>query len=218
MNTVKKQDRFIYNDWFSHNIHVFKEYLQKPTGKKPMNILEVGVFEGRGTVWFIEQFKNVKVYAVDVWDTKHSHPKYKDVFNTFKKHIEPYKNQVVILKGKSSDMIRSISPKIRFDFVYIDASLHSKNALEDAVQSFILLKPGGLMIFDDYTHNKEHDINCRRPGIDAFINIYANEIEVLRLAWAVVIKKRLVSLPRRPCYSEYYKEPKTTPDEFIGYS
>ena len=173
--------------------------------------MEIGTFEGRSSTWMLDNLlthKDSRLYCVDHWLFKGEHNK--NVFETFKKNIEPYKSKVVILKGYSRDMIRSIH-KTKFDFIYIDANRHSQNVLEDAVLSFPLLKPNGILIFDDYTHNKQHDIDCPRPGIDAFMNTYANEIEVLHTKWQVIIKRRVKSLPRKPCYSELFQEPKTIP-------
>lgn len=70
-----------------------------------------------------------------------------------------------------------------YDFIYIDAA-HTKEAvLYDAINSFPLLKPEGLMIFDDYGWG-----NCGE-GIDAFLNIFEDYIEIFHKEWQVMIKK-----------------------------
>lgn len=196
-----------HEDWFSHNIKLFQKYLAE-YNKKPVKVIEIGVFEGRGTLWFLENIlkhPKSKIYSIDIWNF-FNQPQYKDVYSNFINNIAPYKDKVIVKKGYSSDMISSINDKV--DFIYIDANHHSKNVLEDAVLSFRLLKKGGYMIFDDYTNNKEHDNNCPRMGIDAFMNIYSNEIKVLKIGWSVVIQKRYKNLPTRPCHSEFFREPK----------
>lgn len=46
-------DGFIFTaDWFSHNIPVWQRILNEIKNKKN-NILEIGCFEGRATVWMI---------------------------------------------------------------------------------------------------------------------------------------------------------------------
>jgi len=116
------------------------------------------------------------------------------------------------MKGYSRDMLRNITDKV-FDFVYIDASRHSRDVLEDAILSWYLIKKGGLLIFDDYTNSHENDNNCPRPAIDAFLNIYSNELDIIHSKWQVVIKKKNPT-NRQPCYSEDYKKPKKTPKIF----
>ena len=110
------------------------------------------------------------------------------------------------MRGLSRDMLRQLKAP-NFDFIYIDANRHSKNVLEDAVLSYPLLKPEAMMIFDDYTNNKEHDINCPKPGIDSFLNMYIQELKVLHTRWQVIVVKRKTHLPRKLCFSEFYKEP-----------
>jgi predicted O-methyltransferase YrrM len=194
-------------DWFNSNIPIWKRYLNK-LKSKPLTFLELGTFEGRSAIWVLENIlthPDSRLYVVDHWKFVGDHNK--NPYKTFLQNIKPYKNKVVICKGYTKVMLRKFQ-KIEFDFIYIDANRHSQNVLEDAVLSFPLLKPNGLLIFDDYTNNKEHDINCPKPGIDAFLNTYANEIKVLYTKWQVVIKKREKLLPRRPCYSEFYTDPK----------
>ena len=41
-------------------------------------------------------------------------------------------------------------PLETYDIIYIDGSHATSDVLEDAVLSYRLLKPGGLLIFDDY--------------------------------------------------------------------
>lgn len=195
-------------DWFSNNIELWKKHLLK-LSKSPIKVLEIGTFEGRSAIWLLENIlkhPDSRIYCVDQWSYKSENKIYK----TFLKNIEKYKNKVHILKGKSQDQVRKIT-NVQFDFIYIDASRHSQNVLEDAILSFPLLKSDGIMIFDDYTNNKEHDINCPKKGIDAFIDIYAYDIKVLHTGWQVVIQKRKTPLKRRPCYSEFYSEPNKTP-------
>lgn len=197
-------------DWFTNNVELWKKHLSK-LRKKKLTVLEIGCFEGRSAIWLLENIllhPKSKIYCIDHW--MHSGEHNKQVYQTFLKNIEPYKNKVEIIKGYSGDSLRKITQSL-FDFVYIDGNKHSQNVIEDAVLSFPLIKPNGIMILDDYTHNKEHDINCPRPGIDAFMNLYANEIQVLHTRWQVVLKKRKNPLKRRACYSEFYREPERIP-------
>lgn len=197
-------------DWFSGNIPAWKKALSRLRGK-PVRFLEIGTFEGRSALWVLQNIlthPGSRLYVVDHW--KYVGEKNKKVYDTFKRNIAPYASKVQVLKGYSRDMLRGLKEP-QFDFVYIDANRHSQNVLEDAIMSFPLMKPGGLMILDDYTHNKEHDQMCPRPGIDCFMNTYAGEVEVLHTGWQVVLKKRLRPLLRRPCYSEHFAEPERVP-------
>jgi hypothetical protein len=56
--------------------------------------------------------------------------------------------------------------------------------------SFRLLKVGGIMIFDDYGWgNHRGTLLHPKPGIDAFLDVYADQLVVLRKEYQVAIKK-----------------------------
>jgi predicted O-methyltransferase YrrM len=197
-------------DWFSNNIDLWKKHLHN-FQNKPVHFLEIGTFEGKSALWMLENIlthKDSHLTCVDNFIIKTKDGK--DAYPRLVKHLHHLKNKVTILKGESGDVLKKL-PSNKFDFIYIDANHHSQNVLEDAVLAFPLLKPHGILIFDDYTHNKEHDVNCPRLGIDAFLNIYSNDIKVLFTGWQVILMKRKQPLKRRPCYSEYYEDPTHVP-------
>ena len=63
--------------------------------------------------------------------------------------------------------------------------------LTDAVLSFQLLKPGGLLVFDDYRFILE-DRPEERPAvaIDAFLTVFTPRCEVLHRELQLVVRKR----------------------------
>ena len=61
-----------------------------------------------------------------------------------------------------------------FDIIYIDGNHEPEYVLEDAVLSFRKLKPGGIIIFDDYTFICD-GINSTKLGIDSFIMSYSEK-------------------------------------------
>jgi len=77
-----------------------------------------------------------------------------------------------------------------FDFIYVDGSHLAKDVLTDAVMCRPLLKPGGVIAFDDYEwegHRPPHD----RPqaGIDAFESVFKPQLALLRTGWRRMWKK-----------------------------
>lgn len=193
------------SDWFSNNISLWKKELSKYR-MKPVKFLEVGTYEGRSAIWALNNIlthPRSHMTCIDTFEVP-------GTFSTLKKNIQRdpnIKDKVTIMKGKSQDMLKTpwiLANTGKFDIIYIDADHHSKHRLEDAVLCFPLLKPGGLMIFDDYTNNKTHDKNCPKPGIDAFLDNYADELRVLHTNWQVIVQKRIKPLSTRPCRSEFY--------------
>lgn len=85
-----------------------------------------------------------------------------------------------------------------FDVIYIDGEHFARNALEDAVLAWPLLKVGGYMIWDDYAweqHGGKDCLNpstayrCPRPGVDAFLELYKLCLTVVRKGYQVYIKR-----------------------------
>lgn len=197
-------------DWFSNNIPVWKRYLNKYKNNQT-NALEIGSYEGKSATWLLDNVlthPKSSITCIDNFTQKDRATKW-NVEKAFLHNTQPYKSKVKLLKGNSSDVLKSNDVlKDTYDIIYIDADHHSRHVLEDAVLAFDLLKPGGIMIFDDYTDNKEHDNKCPKPAIISFLNAYSNEIKVIHSKWQVIISKRIKPLKSGPCYSELYSEPR----------
>jgi predicted O-methyltransferase YrrM len=92
--------------------------------------------------------------------------------------------QLVKRKGPSWRELRELPPGW-FTFVHIDGCHEGLNVLEDAVLSFRLLRPGGLLCFDDYLWQNDQRGHLPREAIDAFLGLYDRQIEVLDRGYQV---------------------------------
>jgi hypothetical protein len=57
---------FSDSDWFSSSISIFNKFMQNEKGVIK-NILEVGSYEGRSAIFFLNYFNNSKLTCVDTW-------------------------------------------------------------------------------------------------------------------------------------------------------
>jgi predicted O-methyltransferase YrrM len=131
----------------------------------------------------------------------------KDIKKTFLNNTSRYKRdrKLTLIEANTRDALKLPSVlSQKFDFVYIDAGRHAKNVLEDAILSFALLNEGGLIVFDDYTTSKKHDYTCPKKGIDAFLDMYSDELKVINTSWQVIAKKVKPNRLQRPCSSELF--------------
>src|SRR5262245_29885711 len=176
-------------DWHSHNIPHWRQILDKYKGQPNVRVLEIGSFEGRSTVWLLENILTHETARIDCIDTFKGSPEHmrmgvdlENLFNRFRSNIEPHKKKVHCFIGRCHHVLRSndFTPyeHYSYDIVYIDGSHKAADVLEDAVLTFRLLKIGGLMIFDDYAWNGggPSEFDNPRRGIDAFHYAFRNQL------------------------------------------
>ncbi|MGB7965361.1 MAG: class I SAM-dependent methyltransferase [Methylocella sp.] len=176
-------ERFNFTaDYFCGNEKHFSKYLAHLIDT-PCQILEIGCYEGRATVWLLENIAthpDATVHCIDVLE--HA---------SFRRNIlaarSPEKVRLEI--GFSRNLLR-LCPAHAFDFVYVDGGHGTVNVLEDAVLSFLLLKRNGIMAFDDYKwKDRASPDGTPKPAINAFLRIYRRKITVLMKEYQVWIRK-----------------------------
>jgi SAM-dependent methyltransferase len=180
------------SDWVTGNQVIWAEHL-KHLKDKPAQGLEIGSFEGRSLLWFLENtltHPGSSITAIDIFL-----PEYEQIFddNIARSGLQ---NKVKKLKGYSNVALRGL-PANTYDFVYIDGSHIAKDVLMDAVLVWDILKPGGMIIFDDYQNTGPRGANygpARLPGIaiDAFLHVYEPYVDVLYKDYQVIIRKKKV--------------------------
>jgi predicted O-methyltransferase YrrM len=176
-------ERFNFTtDWFCGNEKHFSKYLAH-LEDTPCRILEIGCYEGRATVWLLENIAthpDAMVHCIDVFEQA-----------SFRQNIlaaqSPEKVRLEI--GRSRNLLR-LCPANAFDFVYVDGDHGTVNVLEDAVLSFLLLKRNGIMAFDDYKwKDRGSPDGTPKVAINAFLRIYKCKITVLMKDYQVWIRK-----------------------------
>jgi predicted O-methyltransferase YrrM len=198
---VTKDETQKYNyiftvDWFSYNIQIWTHYLNELKDKPNLHFLEIGSFQGRSTVWLLENIltnETSTITCIDTFEgsiehTLHFQNDIKNLFDIFSHNISKFKNKVNIIKDKSQDALKKINEQ--YDFIYIDGDHKASSVIEDAILSFPLLKKGGIMIFDDYLwFQMKKFIDNPKVAIDAFLEIYADKITILYKNHQVIIEK-----------------------------
>lgn len=79
-----------------------------------------------------------------------------------------------------------------FDVIYIDGCHEPAAVLCDACQAWMLLKPGGVLIFDDYAWHLVSQRPARtspKAAIDAFLETYSMQLIVLELDYQCIVQK-----------------------------
>lgn len=163
---------------------------------KEIKYLEVGVFEGNAHLhMFNSVFKNnlSTSIALDPWGNGTGNSQHADVYELFKKNLNPFLDRIDIRRGYSDNILPELENKnYSFDIIYIDGDHTSQAVYKDAKNSWNLLKSGGILIFDDYLwHGFRNENSGILPdmaigeiyhpsvGINNFLNEYKDKYRLL---------------------------------------
>ena len=191
-------------DWFNWAPEVWTQLIPMLSGEAgKRTFIEIGSFEGRSTVWIAENMMQDGdwIVCIDTWEggEEHSAEDMAAVEARFDHNTElfaaKHNHERVINKnkGKSTHWLayEMYEQKTQADFIYIDGSHIAKDVLTDACMAWPLLKPKGMMVFDDYMWGNPRDILHRpKPAIDAFCNLFAEEAEIVHVGYQLVVRKK----------------------------
>jgi predicted O-methyltransferase YrrM len=185
-------------DWFHWAPEVWKQLIPLlPTRK---SFLEIGSFEGRSTVWIVENMMegDGNITCIDTWEggEEHINGEISGAEESFLYNMELLQTRkafgLSVRKGKSVDELAAcLAAGETYDFIYIDGSHIAKDVLTDACMAWPLLKKGGLMVFDDYMWGNPRDI-LHRPkiAVDAFTTMFAEELDIVHMGYQFVVRKK----------------------------
>ena len=177
------KDYHFTQNWFTDNIPVWEKYLEAFGGTPGLQVLEIGSFQGMSTCWFLDYIiteASAQITCIDLGFKKEFKP-------NIKKTGSPEK--VISLEGKSEAILPTLKTNV-YDIIYIDSCHLAPSVLQDAILSWPLVKVGGLIIFDDYDWSEAgSQIRTTRLGIDTFLELMQNNVEIIYKGYQVIIKK-----------------------------
>lgn len=180
-------------DEFTRKIPVFRKHLQQFVGQPKLSLLEVGSGDGRSTCWFIENLlsdKTVQLTCVNDGSDK-------EKIATFASNVEKTgcADQVIKHVGHPEVILRSL-PLNTYDFIYIQECSLAPELLTQAVLTWDLLKPKGLLCLDDEMAERSPKSMSKgalkqhaRLGAEAFLACFFYRSRILRKGNPVIVEK-----------------------------
>jgi len=182
--------RYIFStDWITNHVPQWTKVLAHLKDKPNVRGLEIGSFEGRSAIWFLENIlthPSSGIVCVDIFASE-----YEINFDQNMRHFGP---KVQKIRAPSQLALRRLETGT-YDFAYIDGSHTSKDTLIDAVLTWDLMKPGGIIIIDDYLwENAKEELNnaafTPQLAINAFLNVFEPYADIIERGSQVIVRKR----------------------------
>jgi predicted O-methyltransferase YrrM len=185
----------VFPNWFDSQKYNFENHLLHLKGQPNLRFLQIGVYTGDASVWLCENIlrnKTSYLYDVDTWagseESKHSQIDFDKVLKYYETRTGVY--QSIVRLKMTSDEFFAGKNEIKFDFIYIDGDHTAEQVAKDAKNAWLLLKPGGIMAFDDYLWGQDLPPHLTpRPAIDTFLEDPAGDYEILSKDYQVWIRK-----------------------------
>jgi len=192
------QEYTFTQDWFHWAPALWEQFIPILPGRWRM--LEIGAYEGRSMVWIVENMliDHGTLVSIDTWGGGEEHADHDmravEVRYDANKNIlkDKFPNRhVTKIKNPSSRALAALTNEPAFDFAYIDGSHTAPDVLTDACMVWPLMRTGGIVVFDDYLWGEVGNI-LHRPklAVDAFLNIFAEQVQILHLGEQVAIVKK----------------------------
>ena len=187
---LRRVGEFSYtSDWTSYNYSNWETWFVPYRGQPNLHILEIGSFEGRSAVWFLENVlthSGAQLVCVDPMPWPVNPPRPRFMHNIQRTGRA---SQVTLIQERSEIALTQLLPA-SFDIIYIDGAHDAINVLADGIYSWELLKVGGLMLFDDYLWepDKPEHSRCQR-AIDLLLKHFGDRKTLIHQGYQALIRK-----------------------------
>ena len=184
-------------DWTSWHFPNWENWLA-PYRARAARVLEIGSWEGRSALFFLNYLPRAELVCVDTFAGSQEHQDAADaevflpqVEKTFDANTSAFAGRIEKIKARSADALARLGlANRRFDLAYIDGSHRAADVYSDGVLTWPLVESGGLMIFDDYELElTPAPLDNARPGVDSFLGAFEGQYRVLHRGYQVAIVK-----------------------------
>lgn len=174
-------------------------------------VIEVGSWEGRSALFFLNYLPRAHLTCVDLFDVASltSFPelitpspalakweidweKYDpNIEGRFEANVAEFRGRVQKIKAPSNVALAELAVDGRkFDIAYIDGGHRAVDVYSDAIMVWPMMAPGGMIIFDDYQWGYRQDTREHpKPGIDCFLHAFEGLYRMVHNDYQIAIAK-----------------------------
>ena len=187
-SNFKSED--ISKKWFTNNLYFIKKNL---ANTKIKNLLEIGSYEGRSALFFLDLFKITKISCVDTWSGSDEHKdiNFLAIENNFDFNTKSFKEKKTLLKFKMTSDEFFKENKNKFDFIYVDGDHAKDQVYKDLINSWSILNSNGFLLIDDYMWWYFKDLK-KNPAsaVNSFIKKYFDQVREIVIWHQVLLQKK----------------------------
>lgn len=183
-------------DWTTSKLDTWHRLLD-PHREEIARILEVGSFEGRSALFFLNFFPGADLTCIDLFEQQQPEgsPSLEDRFDA---NVASFSHRLRKLKGRSAtELAKLVDADEAFDLIYIDGDHSRDPVLIDSLLAWQLLKPGGFLIWDDYlwavpNRGRRHS---PKQAIDTFVRLHRKRMSIVHRGYQVIIRRKVPKSP-----------------------
>lgn len=183
------------NEWFNANSVAVWQHHFFSERARVQEVLEVGSYEGRSTLFLAKLFPNTRITCIDSFlgsDEHQQKPEFlSQLESVFEQNLAEFADRVVKDKGLSAAVLGRLHAEQRaYDFCFIDAGHFHDDVYVDSALAWEMLRLGGVLVWDDYFWDGYQSyFKNVRAAVDRFLDVHAGEYEVLFSGEQVAIRK-----------------------------
>jgi predicted O-methyltransferase YrrM len=176
-------------NWVPQRFALWENVLRSRAAEA-LDILEIGSFEGRSAIFWLEFFPRAKLTCIDHFFSKRHNAT--EVEQRFDANLAPYAARLTKIKSKSVPALAKLAEEARgFDLIYVDGTHQRDGVLVDSLLAWPLVRAQGIVIFDDYLHELgRNPLERPKDAIDCFLKLHEGEFEELSRGYQVIVRKK----------------------------
>jgi predicted O-methyltransferase YrrM len=188
-------------DWTSWHFPTWMTLLA-PFRDRPARMLEIGSWEGRSALFFLNYLPQLQLTCVDTFAGGQEHQEaaartpeeaemLAGVESRFDANTTAFGGRLEKIKAPSLDALIGLGvAERRFDIAYIDGGHRASEVYADSALTWPLIAAGGLVIFDDYQWAEMPEpMDNPKPGVDAFLKSIEGQYRMVHDDYQVAIAK-----------------------------
>jgi predicted O-methyltransferase YrrM len=184
------KDKEFTTDWTSYHVANWAYVLQNFRGQV-RRILELGSFEGRSAIAWLNLFPNATITCIDAFFSADTEVINEDTSRRFDNNLAPFGSRV----EKIAEPFRTALPRLLkegrdYDLIYNDGDHRRDECLAATVSTWPMLRQGGAYVWDDYLWEMGRPTHDRpQEAVDWFLDRYKSEFELLHKDYQVIVRR-----------------------------